>query len=132
MGIREIKNEEDVHELVYTFYGKIRKDSLLSPIFKSKIADEAWDNHLGNMIRFWSSMLLFTRTYNGDAMSKHFALPIGEEHFLQWLKLFQETVDELFTGKIAEDAKLRANGISRIIGAHVGVSPTSELFEKRF
>ena len=132
MKTREIKNEEDIHELVYTFYGKIRQDDLLSPIFHSKIADDEWDTHLNKMIRFWSSMLLYTRSYNGDPMSKHFTLPIGETHFLQWLKLFHETVDELFIGKIAEDAKLRANGIGRIMGSTMGISPDSKLFEKKF
>jgi hemoglobin len=132
MEIREIKTEEDIYELIFTFYGKVRKDDLLSPIFMSKIADDEWDIHLSKMIRFWSSMLLYTRTYSGDPMSKHFALPIGEAHFLQWLKLFHMTIDELFTGKIAEDAKLRANGIGRIMGSTLGVSPDSELFEKKF
>jgi hemoglobin len=132
MKIREIKTEEDIYELIYTFYGKVRKDDLLSPIFMSKIADDEWDIHLSKMIRFWSSMLLYTRTYSGDPMSKHFNLPIGEAHFLQWLKLFHMTIDELFTGKIAEDAKLRANGIGRIMGSTLGVSPNSELFEKKF
>jgi hemoglobin len=120
MKTREIKTEEDIYELIYTFYGKVRKDDLLSPIFMSKIADDEWDIHLSKMIRFWSSMLLYTRTYSGDPMSKHFALPIGEAHFLQWLKLFHMTIDELFTGKIAEDAKLRANGIGRIMGSTLG------------
>jgi hemoglobin len=132
MQIREIKTEEDIYELIHTFYGKVRKDDLLSPIFMSKIADDEWDIHLSKMIQFWSSMLLYTRTYSGDPMSKHFALPIGEAHFLQWLKLFHETVNELFTGKIAEDAKLRANGIGRIMGSTLGISPDSELFEKKF
>lgn len=132
MELREIKTEEDIHELIYTFYGKVRKDDLLSPIFISKIADNEWDAHLSKMIRFWSSMLFYTRTYSGNPMSKHFELPIGEAHFLQWLKLFHETIDELFIGKIAEDAKLRANGIGRIMGSTLGVSPNSELFEKKF
>jgi hemoglobin len=132
MKTREIKTEEDIYELIYTFYGKVRKDDLLNPIFMSKIADDEWDIHLSKMIRFWSSMLLYTRTYSGDPMSKHFDLPIGEDHFLQWLKLFHMTIDELFTGKIAEDAKLRANGIGRIMGSTLGVSPDSELFEKKF
>jgi hemoglobin len=30
-------------------------------------------------------------------------------HFDQWLKLFQESIDALFNGPIADDAKKRAN-----------------------
>ena len=132
MKKREMQSEEDIQELVYAFYGKIRQNELLSPIFNSIIPVDDWDIHLSKMIRFWSTMLLYTRSYSGDPMSKHFALPIGEEHFLIWLKLFHETVDELFTGKIAEDAKLRANGIGRIMASNLGVSPDSEIYERKF
>lgn len=130
MKSKDISSEADIHQLVYTFYGKIRKNDVLSPVFNAVIETDEWDFHLSKMIRFWSTLLLYTRSYHGDPMSKHFALSLDEEHFLMWLSLFHETIDELFTGKVAEIAKRRANGISRIMASNLGISPDSKLFEK--
>ena len=38
-----------------------------------------------------------------------------EAHFQQWNALFNETVDELFTGKKAEEIKQRARNISAVL-----------------
>ncbi len=44
-----------VDRLVETFYGRIRADDLLGPIFAGRIADWPW--HLDRMKRFWRSVL---------------------------------------------------------------------------
>jgi len=38
-----------------------------------------------------------------------------ETEFSEWLLLFKETVDDLFVGEIAEDAKFRAGHIARMM-----------------
>lgn len=40
-----------IDHLVETFYGKIRDDELLGPIFNQRIAD--WPAHLARMKGFW-------------------------------------------------------------------------------
>jgi hemoglobin len=42
-----------ISALVERFYGKIREDALLGPIFAERISD--WDLHLGRMKGFWRS-----------------------------------------------------------------------------
>jgi hemoglobin len=48
-------------------------------------------------------------------MSKHIPLPLEKIHFDRWLQLFHATLDELFEGEIAENAKKRAASIARIM-----------------
>ena len=38
-----------------------------------------------------------------------------EYHFEHWLKIWKETVNELFTGEMAENAKNRAQNIAKIM-----------------
>jgi len=110
----DIGNEEDAANLVHTFYAKVRADELLGPIFEPIIKDN-WDPHSKRMVDFWSTILLYTRKYNDDPMPKHMQLPVEKQHFDRWLFLFNETLDDLFAGEIAENAKLRAASIAKIM-----------------
>jgi hemoglobin len=52
-------------------------------------------------------------------MQKHIALSkiteMTDKEFSEWLYLFIETVDELFVGEKANEAKLRAGNIARLM-----------------
>ena len=102
--------------LVNAFYEKVRQDELLADVFNPIIKDN-WDFHLKRMVDFWSTILLYTKKYKDDPMPKHLPLAIGNEHFDRWLQLFNETIDELFEGRIAENARKRASSIARIMKA---------------
>lgn len=104
----------DVAMLVNQFYDKVRQDELLAPVFNSMIKDN-WESHLNRMTDFWSTILLYTKTYKDDPMPKHLPLPVTKEHFDRWLDLFNQTLDELFEGSIADTAKKRAENIARIM-----------------
>jgi hemoglobin len=117
--LTDIQTEEDVTRLVYTFYDKVRADALLGPVFEKAI-DGKWEPHLQIMCNFWSTMLLYTGAYRGDPMSKHMPLTIDPSHFGQWLTLFTDTVDSLFQGEVAGNAKARANNIARIMQSMMG------------
>jgi len=121
--LADIQTEEDVVKLVYTFYDKVRADELLGPVFDKAIAD--WTPHLQIMCNFWSTMLLYSGKYKGDPMSKHFSLPIDPSHFSQWLSLFNGTVDTLFQGEVADNAKARAKNIARIMQSMLGFTPNN-------
>lgn len=101
---KEIENIDDIKCLVDTFYGKIREDELLKDIFNNKIEDR-WPQHLEKMYRFWQTVLLDEHTYEGSPFLPHAQLPVSIEHFNQWIKVFFETVDELFVGEKANRAK---------------------------
>ena len=41
----------------------------------------------------------------------HKLSPFKAEHFQRWVKIFTETIDELFRGDVAENAKLKATSV---------------------
>src|SRR3546814_13779599 len=59
-----------IHDVVHAFYGRIRQDAVLGPIFDGVIQDR-WDYHLAKMCDFWSSVLLMTGRYDGRPMPAH-------------------------------------------------------------
>jgi hemoglobin len=93
-GLAAGVTEPMIHDLVHTFYAKVRRDPMLGPIFNAKI--DNWDEHLEKLCRFWSSVTLLTGTYKGRPMPAHAALPeIDNHHFAHWLQLFAETAREV-------------------------------------
>lgn len=114
--LKDISTESDVTVLVNAFYTKVRGDALLFTVFDPIVKDN-WDQHLQRMVDFWSTLLLYTKKFTDDPLKKHLPLPIDKVHFDRWLMLFNKTIDELFKGQIAENAKKRANSIARIMKA---------------
>ncbi len=110
---KEILSLDEVKLLVDTFYEKVRKDDLLQDIFNNVIQDK-WPIHLEKMYRFWQTVLLEEHTYSGSPFAPHANLPVNKTHFKRWLLLFNATIDELFTGEKADEAKWRANKMAEI------------------
>lgn len=113
MAKTDILNIDDVKLLVDTFYAKVRDNELLSTVFNKVIGDN-WPAHLEKMYGFWQTLLLDTPAYSGSPFLKHAKLPIAKEHFDTWMSLFNETVDEYFTGEKANEAKWRAERMSEM------------------
>lgn len=116
-----------VHDVVHAFYGRIRQDAELGPIFERVLAGR-WDAHLAKMCDFWSSVLLMTGRYAGRPMPAHIKIDTGqseagadgqsgsgldETHFARWLGLFRATVAELCTPPQAALFEDRAQKIAQ-------------------
>ena len=114
----EILTLDDIKLLVDIFYDRIREDELLAPIFSERIQDK-WPIHLEKMYKFWQTVLLQEHTYFGSPFPPHAQLPVGHEHFAAWLALFNKTVDELFTGEKATEAKWRAEKMAELFEAKI-------------
>ena len=110
---KDITDLEDIKLLVNTFYAKVQKDEFIGPIFNEKIGNR-WPEHLEKMYRFWQTVLLEEHTYSGSPFAPHANLPVNKTHFKRWLLLFNATIDELFTGEKADEAKWRANKMAEI------------------
>lgn len=117
-------DEAMIARLVQAFYGKVRQDALLGPVFDERIAD--WEPHLRRMCAFWSSVVLLTGRYHGQPMEKHLPLPVDSRHFDRWLVLFEETAHDVcppnaaahFAGRarrIAESLELGIAGRNSIL-----------------
>lgn len=96
--------------LVHRFYGKVRADAVLAPIFAARIRD--WGPHLERMVAFWSSVALMTGRYHGAPVPAHAGLPVAWEHFDRWLALFRETAHEVCPPAGAAHVILRAERIA--------------------
>jgi hemoglobin len=85
--------EEMIEGLVHAFYGKVRRDPAIGPIFNRVVDD--WDHHLAKLCDFWSSVMLMTGRFKGAPMAVHTRLDgIRPTHFARWLHLFRETAAE--------------------------------------
>lgn len=113
----QLKNDiaalDDIKLLVNNFYGEVRKDDLLADIFNNIIQDR-WPQHLEKMYRFWQTVLLEQHTYYGSPFLPHARLPVDTAHFERWLKLFNQTVDDLFEGEKATRAKWQGERMAEL------------------
>ena len=85
--------EPMIERLVRTFYGKVRADAVLAPIFDPRVED--WEPHLAQICAFWSSVALMSGRYHGAPMPKHLPLPVDAAHFDRWLALFETSAREV-------------------------------------
>jgi|TARA_B110000046_G_scaffold80522_1_gene88775 hemoglobin len=114
----DIEDRKDIILLVDSFYKKVNNNYLLSPVFNT-VAKVNWETHLSKMYSFWASVLLGEASYNGDTMTIH--TMISKQHqftqvmFENWLMMFTETIDQLFEGTKANEAKTRAKNIAGLI-----------------
>jgi hemoglobin len=117
--------DDHIVTLVDHFYGRIREDADLGPVFEAVVSGH-WDRHLTTMYRFWSSVMLKTGTYHGSPMQAHMRIPGLEPHlFPRWLTLFEQTVTELFEPALAARFLERANRIAESLQLALFFRPES-------
>lgn len=117
--MKEITTREDVVELVTSFYSKIRVHSMLGPIFNTMLpTDEVWEVHLEKLTDFWETNLFHVIKFKGNPMEAHQRTDkangnkITQDHFYDWLMLWNKNIDSQFTGEKAELAKEKARRMS--------------------
>lgn len=115
---KEIEDKEDIKLLVDGFYKKVIADKTIAHFFNDTIKVN-WEAHIPVMYNFWDTLLFGTMSYKGNPMIKHLELnrkeKLDKEDFKQWIRLWEQTIDELFTGEKAELAKRKAQDISALM-----------------
>lgn len=114
--------EELITELVDTFYGRVRQDPLLGPIFLARLGED-WGPHLARLRDFWSSVTLMSGRYRGKPHAVHMDLGLEAAHFRRWLSLFEATVGELCTGPAAFLFVDRAHRIADSLQISLNIGP---------
>ncbi len=108
--------------LVDAFYTRVRGDDILGPIF-GDVAHVDWDRHLPKMYDFWESVLFGKVGFTGSPLAVHRELAqrtrMSSVEFDRWLKLFHASVEALFAGPVADEAKLRASRIATVLQHHI-------------
>jgi len=116
--MKDIESKEDIALIVKEFYSKLLKDDSIGHFFNQVISLDL-EHHLPVIVSFWDSMLLGANTYKGNPMTKHFELNAKSQmeraHFDRWLQVWEETINELYAGKVADEAIARAKSIALLM-----------------
>jgi len=119
----DLKDRDDVYELVTAFYARIRADVYLGPIFNKHVKD--WPAHFDHLTDFWEGTIFQKRIFNGNPLREHKRVDkeegyvINEQYFGVWLNHWVQTIDSLFIGEKAEMAKFRARKIGTFFLVHL-------------
>lgn len=103
---RQIVDTSDIEILIDTFYAKVLRHPELSYFFSESVGN--WAVHKQHFIRYWSAQILFTDSYQGTPLHRHievdqhFERSFTRAHFEEWVRLWEESVNELFIGEKAE------------------------------
>lgn len=125
--VRPVRVPNDkIVEMVDTFYDKVKIHPTLGPIFNNTIGSH-WDRHLPKMYQFWSSVLNTSGVYSGNPMRVHMQIAekVDPRNFGQWLTLFKETLNELFSAEDAEFIYGKAANIAQSLSLGMFYNPAS-------
>jgi len=114
-------DESKIAAVVHSFYGRVRQDPLLAPIFENAIGD--WDHHLGLLSAFWSSVMLTSGRYKGNPLAAHVkhAPHLTPEAFERWLSLWEAATTELLPADEAAEMLSRARRIAASLSLGVQI-----------
>lgn len=101
-----------ITELLSVFYGRVRKDPELGPVFDDIVED--WDEHLARLEDFWSSLMLASGRYKGNPLVMHtlHSDRITPNMFDRWLEIWTATTNELLSPEVAMIMQTKARRIS--------------------
>jgi hemoglobin len=104
--------EERLSILVELFYGRVRRDPLIGPVFNGAIHD--WPEHLDKLQAFWSSVMLTSGRYKGRPLPAHVKHgdSITPQAFERWLQLWGEATAEVMPPAAAAAMQKKAARIA--------------------
>lgn len=123
--MKRLETRKDIEDLVNGFYDKVQNDKTIG-FFFNDVAKVDWDHHLPKMYAFWETLLLGKISYKGNPMAVHFPInaevPMEKFHFEHWIKLWTATVEENFSGEMAELAIYKAKNIANLMAHKMEVA----------
>ena len=113
-------DDEALIPLLTAFYDAIERDEVLRPYFAG--LDMA--AHIPRIADFWSTVLLLSRRYQGNAFRPHLEMPgLTAEHFRRWLATLEATIDARHVGPLAEQMKALGHRIAYSMQLRLGIAP---------
>ncbi|TXF76090.1 group III truncated hemoglobin [Chryseobacterium sp.] len=123
--MKKLETREDIELLVNKFYDKVGSDPTIG-FFFTDVAKVNWNKHLPKMYAFWETLLFGQVSYKGNPMAVHFPvnekIPMEKFHFEHWLTLWTETVEENFSGEIADLAIYKATNIANLMAHKMDIA----------
>ncbi len=112
--------DEDLNNILTTFYERVGMDTILSPYF----ANLDMTAHMPRITGFWSTLLFHTARYSGNAFLPHQKMPgLAAEHFARWVSTMESVIDAQFAGDNAEQMKALAHRIAYSMQVRLGIHP---------
>ena len=116
--MQDVKTREDLHLIMRSFYVKLLNDPEINFIF-THVAKIDLEPHLLDLVDFWEQMLFNKGDYKKNVLQIHLdinsKLNFTQQHFTIWLKYFNLSIDENFSGLNAENMKTRALSIATVM-----------------
>jgi hemoglobin len=119
--------KENIETMVLNFYRRVLQDEIVGPFFIAKLGDDMsndyWKPHLELLVNFWASIALGDTSYRGNPFAPHMMVgELSREVFEQWLKLFFETLDEVYEPQMADLFKERSSIIAGNFMRNLGLA----------
>jgi hemoglobin len=118
----DLDSRSAIHDLVVAFYREVVFDELLAPMF-GEVAEVDWSVHIPHLIDYWCRVLLGEPGYAGAIVRAHADLhqlePLRPEHFDRWYGLWCRSIDQGWSGPVAERAKAHAAHMAATLARRV-------------
>ena len=118
--------KENIETMVMNFYGVVLKDDLVGPYFLEELGDDMdnkyWKPHLKKLIDFWATTVMGDTSYTRDPFNPHIMMDdLSAEVFERWLKLFFETLDDIYEPQMAAIFKEKSTTIAEEFMRNLGI-----------
>lgn len=129
-AVADLAGRADIQALLRRFYGRVMADDVLAEPF-AELRTKGLESHLPVMADFWETVLFRAGLYRGSALHAHRhvhqRIPLSGSHFVRWLTVWNETVDEMYCGPVAERAKIQGARIAWAMHRRLTGTDTPEL-----
>ena len=118
--------KENINRLVVTFYTKVLKNEKIAPFFIEKLGSDMksdiWKKHIQLLTDFWYTISFGRGEYNGSPFAPHMQIKgLEKESFQNWLTLFFDSLDKIYTEEIAAKFKERSSIIASNFMRNLGI-----------
>lgn len=101
--------KDNIELFVKRFYENAIENEQIGHFFTNILGEDlnnkAWQEHMDILIDFWSSMVLKEENYTGSAFAPHAKMKLCKADFTCWQKILDNTLDEFYDTKNAEQFK---------------------------
>ena len=131
----DIETRADIDRLLRRFYAQAMIDDVIGYLF-TDVAQLDLEQHLPQIGNFWEQVLLQRPVYVGQPLAVHVPLheaaTLQPAHFQRWFSIWAATIDDLFTGEMATQAKRRAAIIAESMQYRLGITSVEEGFSDAY
>ena len=118
--MKDIVTRQDVLLVLQLFYTKLLADNDINFFFtKITSVDLHLEEHLETLATFWEQSLFLKGGYSNNMFQIHKNIhekhPFSATHYQIWLNHFNNAIDSLFQGNVAEQMKTNALSMATVM-----------------